>query len=83
MNLVQNAHRKEKSEIKFVVLNLTFYICDIQLAPEGAVGCFFLFKKGVYQTLSSELKSRKFEIYKKIRQRKRSLRMCYQTLCFA
>ena len=41
MNLVQNAHRKEKSEIKFVVLNLTFYICDIQLAPEGAVGCFF------------------------------------------
>ncbi len=42
MNLVQNAHRKEKSEIKFVVLNLTFYICDIQLAPEGAVGCFFI-----------------------------------------
>ena len=41
MNLVQNAHRKEKSEIKFVVLNLTFYICDIQLAAEGAVGCFF------------------------------------------
>lgn len=45
MNLVQNAHRKEKSEIKFIVLNLTFYICDIQLAPEGAVGCFFYLRK--------------------------------------
>lgn len=32
--------RKKKFKIKFVVLNLTFYICSIQLALEGVAGNF-------------------------------------------
>lgn len=32
--------QKNKFKIKFVVLNITFYICSIQLALEGVAGIF-------------------------------------------
>ena len=49
--MIDNRKRSKIIKIKFVSLNLTFYICSIQLAPEGVAGIFI--KKGVYQTYLS------------------------------
>lgn len=67
---LHDGKKKKKFKIKFVVLNLTLYICTIQLAPEGVAGIFL--EKRRLPNVSFSLESRKVKVCKLIRQRRTS-----------
>lgn len=57
---LHDGKKKKKFKIKFVVLNLTLYICTIQLAPEGVAGILLekkAFTKRIFQPRISQSES--------------------------
>lgn len=67
---------KHNFRIKFVILNF-MRIFENSIAPTLVVGAMEFFYKGVYQTLSSELKSYNLHFVRKLGNGKRPLKVVF------